>query len=105
MKITSESGISAGVRRIEAVTGLGAKELLGDLHQKIVRISEELHISEVVELKATEGFAALELLRESQEKIDKASTALNTSNDQVVDKIIQLINLRYLYQEVTLHLF
>ena len=90
MKITSESGISAGVRRIEAVTGLGAKELLGDLQQKIVRISEELHISEVVELKATEGFAALELLRESQEKIDKASTTLNTSNDQVVDKIIQL---------------
>ena len=90
MKITSEAGISAGVRRIEAVTGLGAKELLGDLQKKIVRISEELDISEVVELKATEGFAALELLRESQEKIDKASTALNTSNDQVVDKIIQL---------------
>ena len=49
MKITSESGISAGVRRIEAVTGQGARELLRELQQKILRISEELHSSEISE--------------------------------------------------------
>ena len=63
MKITSESGISAGVRRIEAVTGLGARELLKELQQKILRISEELNLSELSAPSGEENSSDLLSLR------------------------------------------
>ena len=90
MKITSESGISAGVRRIEAVTGLGARELLKELQQKILRISEELHLSEISASSGEENPSDLLSLRNSQLLIEQVSKELNTPADQVVDKVIQL---------------
>ena len=44
MKITSESGISSGVRRIEAVTGEGAKNLLSNLKNSYLEIGKKLHV-------------------------------------------------------------
>ena len=90
MKITSESGISAGVRRIEAVTGQGARELLKELQQKILRISEELHSSEISESSGLENSSDLQSLRNFQLIIEEISKELNTPADQVVEKIIQL---------------
>jgi alanyl-tRNA synthetase len=90
MKITSESGISAGVRRIEAVTGQGARELLRELQQKILRISEELHSSEISESSGLENSSDLQSLKNFQLIIEEISKELNTSADQVVEKIIQL---------------
>ena len=90
MKITSESGISAGVRRIEAVTGLGARELLKELQQKIQRISEELNLSEISAPSGEENSSDLLSLRNSQLLIEQVSKELNTPADQVVDKVIQL---------------
>ena len=90
MKITSESGISAGVRRIEAVTGLGARELLKELQQKILRISEELNLSELSAPSGEENSSDLLSLRNSQLLIEQVSKELNTPADQVVDKVIQL---------------
>jgi len=42
LKIVSESGIAAGVRRIEAVTGAGAVRWVGDNQQRLQRIAELL---------------------------------------------------------------
>jgi alanyl-tRNA synthetase len=42
LKIVSESGIAAGVRRIEAVTGAGAVRWVGENQQRLQRIAELL---------------------------------------------------------------
>ena len=47
LKVISESGISAGVRRIEAVTGEGAQFLLDELEQNHSAISNELLVEDI----------------------------------------------------------
>ena len=42
LKITSESGIASGVRRIEAVTGAGAESYLADIEDQMAEISVAL---------------------------------------------------------------
>ena len=41
-KITSETGVAAGVRRIEAITGLGALHWLAGIEQRLARIATTL---------------------------------------------------------------
>ena len=41
-KIVGESGVAAGVRRIEAVTGAGALAFVGDLEARVARIADAL---------------------------------------------------------------
>ena len=88
MKITSESGISAGVRRIEAVTGEGAKELLGSLKNKYTEIGKELNI----ETKIDDTSNDLELFRSLNKILLHISKEVSSSIDQVQNKITQLVN-------------
>ena len=88
MKITSESGISAGVRRIEAVTGEGAKELLGSLKNIYTEIGKELNI----ETKIDDTSNDLELFRSLNKILLHISKEVSSSIDQVQNKITQLVN-------------
>ena len=63
LKITSESGIASGVRRIEAVTGAGAESYLADIEDRMAEIS--------VALKAN-----------PQNLVSKANQLVKASRDQ-----------------------
>ncbi len=71
-KITSESSVAAGVRRIEAVTGLGVIGILNEYKNTIARAAKAVKLANVNELP--EKCAAL--LAESKEK-DKKLESLN----------------------------
>lgn len=71
-RIVSESSVAAGVRRIEAVTGMGVIELLNSYRNTILRSAKALKLANITELpeKCASVFA------ESKEK-DKKLESLN----------------------------
>jgi len=71
-KIVSESSVAAGVRRIEAVTGLGVIELVNEYKNVIAKSAKALKLANVTELP--EKCAAV--FAESKEK-DKKLESLN----------------------------
>ena len=86
MKIISESG-TAGVRRIEAVTGDGANFLLDELEQEYSAISNELLVDD---FDSRDGVEVLNYIRFLEDEISAYSKILNCSNDQVLKKSLKL---------------
>lgn len=65
-KIVSESSVAAGVRRIEAVTGMGVMELLNDYKNTIIKSASAMKLANVNELP--EKCAALSAELKEKEK-------------------------------------
>ena len=67
-KIESESGIAAGVRRIEAVTGLGAYELVKKMERTLKEIAKTVKSDEANVVERVEKMT--ETLRENSKEIE-----------------------------------
>ncbi len=69
-RVTSESSISAGVRRIEAVTGAGAEQLSAQEQQTLRDLSEMLNCG------VTDLVSRVQSLMEDRNRLEKANAAL-----------------------------
>ncbi|MBP5581917.1 MAG: alanine--tRNA ligase, partial [Ruminococcus sp.] len=68
-KIVSESSVAAGVRRIEAVTGMGVMALLNEFKETIARSAKALKLANVSELPEKCAAVAAEL-KEKDKKLE-----------------------------------
>ena len=89
-KIVSESSVAAGVRRIEAVTGLGVMELLNEFKDTIARSAKALKLANVNELPEKCAAVTAELkdkdkkLESLTQQIANAKTAALFDNSKEV---------------------
>lgn len=94
-KILSESGIAAGVRRIEAVTGRGVLDYIGERDRLAAGVAAALKINQINEIdKKAESVAAyIKELEKRVEKFKERAAAAKVSNIMAGIKHIGEINL------------
>ncbi len=75
-KITSETSVAAGVRRIEGVTGLNVLKLLEERDASIVAVAKALKANNAndIERRAT---AVMEEVKEAHREVERANAALS----------------------------
>ena len=75
-KIISETGVAAGVRRIEGTTGLGVLSLLAERDELILDTARELKVQNVHTI-ATKASALREELKEARRELDSANSKIS----------------------------
>lgn len=98
-KITSDKSIGAGMRRIEAVTGKAAFELLNTRYQMIERLAKKLKVNaEGVEARVIELMTQKEKL---EKEIEKAKEASVKELFEIIEKKAERINSTVIISGVT----
>ena len=77
-KIVSESSVAAGVRRIEAKTGLGVLSIIADQQKLLSDTAHELKAQNVIDV-AKRASVVVEELREANREIDSLNSKLASS--------------------------
>jgi alanyl-tRNA synthetase len=101
LKIISEGGIAAGVRRIEAVTGRKAVALMQEMANREETIAGRLNAT------PTELVAKLDHLLEAQKKLEKQVAALSTQVassglDTIFDQRVEVDGVKVIAAEIEL---
>ena len=81
LKIVSEESVAAGVRRIEAVTGIGALEHYQKAIERLRSIAQLLHVGDEKILMRLGDWAEKTAALENQLEVVKRIQALNQAND------------------------
>ncbi|MEW6772813.1 MAG: alanine--tRNA ligase [Bacteroidota bacterium] len=99
-KIISEEAVSAGIRRIEAITGIAALEYVQKLHSQIKNINDALKINKDTDKRI------LQLLDENKELKKQLADAIKQQaqalKQQLKNKIIQHQNKNILIEHIDL---
>ena len=89
-KIISETGVAAGVRRIEGTTGLGVLELLAERDALILDTARELKVQNTQAI-ATKASALQGQLRDMKRELDSANSKLSEMKTaSLVDSVKQV---------------
>ena len=89
-KIISETGVAAGVRRIEGTTGLGVLGLLADKDNLIASTARELKVQNVM-LIAEKASALTTQLKETKRELDSANSKLSElKGASLVDSVVSV---------------
>ncbi|MEE0808728.1 MAG: alanine--tRNA ligase, partial [Acutalibacteraceae bacterium] len=93
-RITSENGIAAGVRRIEAVTGTNFVELVNHYKQNAVATAAALKNGNVEE-NATKAAALMQQLKDAERKIEALEAKLAAGKiDNIMNNAVSVGRLR-----------
>lgn len=98
-KILSESGIAAGVRRIEAITGHAVYEYLTEMEQTVQMVAENLrtHIQDVVKRSGS----IVEELKKKDKEIEKIRFQSKTSSvDEILEQIQEVQGVHFISQRI-----
>jgi len=100
-KIVSEGGIAAGVRRIEAVTGRKAVEVVQEMARREMAVGERLNATPV------DVIGKIEHLLENQKKLEKQVSSLSTQLassdlDSIFDNSMEIDGIKVIAAEIKL---